>query len=380
MKKIIKFSLLVSTFDLGIIVSSTVSTCLVSTNENIRPTEFCKKVVTYSSSNTKNDFLKLIKVKNFDIKSNAFKSIDIVKYNSIFFKQEINSKNNASILLSTNNEDYQIKPNQEMKLELVFDSALKHIKKYGLTSNYLNSMFKKCHFSKEDYLKVSHLISFDKKDIDYKNNNVEKNLNFFSMPSNSLENSAISFNNYFKNNFIPNFTNYESTLYKVYIASSVAAGVSAADALCYMAGAWLFGITIPDAIAASTAAVADGTNAILLGLQYKKTHKTLEQFLNYETQLVNPLISAHSFANLKDLLSEDIKWIMGDYDFDFSEAPAVREEVLTEQTVSDMAIWAVPALGALDIISTLLDISIFIAASSAQTEFYTFTCHTCILC
>ena len=85
----------------------------------------------------------------------------------------------------------------------------------------------------------------------------------------------------------------------------------------------------------------------------------------------DPLISAHSFANLKDSLSEDIKWIMGDYDFDFSQAPAVREEVLTEQTVSDMAIWAVPALGALDIISTLLDISIFIAASSAQTEFYT---------
>ena len=86
------------------------------------------------------------------------------------------------------------------------------------------------------------------------------------MPSNSLGNSAISFNNYFKNNFIPNFTNYESTLYKVYIASSIAAGVSAAAALCYMAGAWLFGITIPDAIAASAAAVADGTNVILLGL------------------------------------------------------------------------------------------------------------------
>lgn len=371
MKKIIKSSLLLSLVGIGIIVSSTIAGCLITSNQNLKPINSQKKQV-INSNNTNNNFLKLTDSNKFDIKSNAFKSINIMKYNNIFFEKQINSKN-TSILISTNNQQYQyqIKPNQQKKLESVFDSVLKHTKKYGLTSSYLNSIFQKYHFNKKDYLKVSNFISSAKKDINYKDYNLSTDLNLLWCPSNSLESSVLNFNNYFKNDFIPSFTNYDSTLYKVYIASSVAAGVSAAAAACYIAGAWFFGITIPDAVAATAAAIADGTNAGLLGLQYNKINNTLEEFLNYETQLVNPFISGHSFANIKDSLLEDINWIMGDYEFDFSEAPAVREEVLSEQTVSNLAVWAVPALGALDIISTLLDISIFIAESSTQSEFST---------
>ena len=93
--------------------------------------------------------------------------------------------------------------------------------------------------------------------------------------------------------------------------------------------------------------------------------------LNLETEIVNPIISGQEYADLKSSLEERINWLIGDYDFDFDEAPIVRESLLSEQNISNMAIWAVPALAVLSIISSLLDIGIFIATSSTQSEFST---------
>ena len=118
-------------------------------------------------------------------------------------------------------------------------------------------------------------------------------------------------------------------------------------------------------------AVADLTSAGVLWLQYKKISNVWTKMLNLETEIVNPIISGQEYADLKSSLEERINWLIGDYDFDFDEAPIVRESLLSEQNISNMAIWAVPALAVLSIISSLLDIGIFIATSSTQSEFST---------
>lgn len=93
--------------------------------------------------------------------------------------------------------------------------------------------------------------------------------------------------------------------------------------------------------------------------------------LSLETKIVTPIISGQGFADLKNSLEERISWLIGDYDFDFSEAPIVRESLMSEEAVSNLAVWAVPALAALSIISSLFDIGIFISTSSSQSKFDT---------
>lgn len=160
-------------------------------------------------------------------------------------------------------------------------------------------------------------------------------------------------------------------MYDVACASAVATAVSTAAAISYWACSWFFGISVPDAIAASANAVVDMVNCALLWHQYEGINTLNDKITRLESKIIDPIVRGYGWKNIRQKITTDINYLLGDYNIDFSNAPAVRAECISEQTAASLAEWAVPALGALDIISTLLNISIFVATSSAESYFST---------
>lgn len=244
MKKNTKLTILGIVFAVTAITCSTVTSCIVSTNENTKSINHVKKQVT-NQSNIKNNFMELMDGKNIYIKNNVFKNINISKYNNMFSNEQNNLKNNSILIYSTNNLKQEVKTNQEKKLESIFDSVLIHTKKYGLTSNYINSQFNKYHVTNQDYTKITSFINksniLKEKIKNSINKPTMKYSNLFWVQSDAcLSGETINFQNYFQNDFTPNYLQYQSTLYNVCIASWTAAAISSAAAAAYWAGGMVF--------------------------------------------------------------------------------------------------------------------------------------------
>lgn len=73
---------------------------------------------------------------------------------------------------------------------------------------------------------------------------------------------------------------YASEEYGVAIASSVATAISIALAAAYWAGSWFFGITVPEAVTATTAAISTATAMAGMWTSYKATQTVQQEIEN----------------------------------------------------------------------------------------------------
>lgn len=371
-KKIV-FITLAAILGIGAIGAGTIVGCI---NANLTQNS-ANITLTETNNSHQDEFEKLTDNKNIKIKKSLFSNVKLSKYENIF-NNIGESKKDAVFLATKNNPTPVLTTPEKEKVDSVFDSSLIHIKKYGLSSSYVNKVFEKYHVSYKDYHEISTFVQKTSKTAttisEDKDNNKQSILNsqstLISIPHNVVM-DANNFNSYFNSIFLGKLNSYTSTLYDVACASAVATAVSTAAAFSYWACSWFFGISVPDAIAASANAVVDMVNCALLWHQYEGINTLNDKITRLESKIIDPIVRGYGWKNIRQKITTDINYLLGDYNIDFSNAPAVRTECISEQTAASLAEWAVPALGALDIISTLLNISIFVATSSAESYFST---------